>query len=242
MAKVNFFLVFEGRAGSGLLRAILNSSPHVFFEAEWMMFNLRNEPDPSRAQNEQVARFFEDPRYRELTCLGFDNKLSDLVDSDGFVAALSRHDARIVVLKRRNLAKQVISALNAIRSRTVTGKVHAYKPEDILDEPFTLDLDKFDAHYRRLVQRTEAIDRFVASRDWASLELFYEDLVLSREATTRRVAEFLDVPWEGIELQPAGRPLKQTPTDLRQVLANFEELRTRYAGTRIEEMVVDPGI
>ena len=125
MARVNFFLVFAGRAGSGLLRAILNSSPSVVFEAEWMMFNLRTEEDPGRRQVEEVPRFFEDPRFEGLSSLGFANKLSDIVEPKGFAHALESRGARILSLKRRNVVKQVISGLNALRTREVTGKVHA---------------------------------------------------------------------------------------------------------------------
>jgi len=237
MAKVNFFLVFEGRAGSGLLRAILNSSPHVCFEAEWMLFNLRKEEDPGRLQIEQVGRYFDDPRYEQFSCLGFANKLSDIVEPDGFAAALATADARILCLKRRNLVKQVVSTLNALRTREVTGKSHAYEPEDIVDQAFEIDLAQFDAHLRRLLERTAAQDRFTAQGDWPALELFYEDLVEHREVTVRRVADFLGLARETVQLEARGGPLKQTPTDLREVLTNFDALRDRYRATPFLSMI-----
>lgn len=239
MAKVNFFLVFEGRAGSGLLRAILNSSPHVVFEAEWLMFDLRKHADAARRQVEQVSTFFHDPRYADLACLGFDNKLSDIIDPPAFADALMDEGARLLVLKRRNIAKQVISSLNALRTREVTGKFHAYSESDILDQPFELDPDRFDAHLRRLVTRLEEVDRFVAGHDWPHLEIFYEDLTAERAAVVGRIAEFLEAPLGGIELEPPRQPLKQSPTDLRRLISNHEELLERYRGTPVETMLAD---
>jgi hypothetical protein len=239
MARVNFFLVFQGRAGSGLLRAILNSSPSAVFEAEWMMFDLRKEHDPGGRQIGQIGRFFTDPRHEALSCLGFANKLSDIVAPPAFAAALEAHGARILDLKRRNPVKQVISNLNALRSREITGKAHAYSQGDILSDPFEIDCEHFAAHLRRLLERTAAQDRFVRQRNWPRIELFYEDLVNEREATVVRVAEFLEHSPGSIDLHPEAQPLKQTPTDLREVLTNFDALRERYRGTRFQAMIED---
>ena len=240
MAKVNFFLVFEGRAGSGLLRAILNSSPHVCFEAEWMLFNLRKEEDPGRLQIEQVGRYFDDPRYEQVSCLGFANKLSDIVEPRVFGDALEAQGARLLSLKRRNLVKQVVSNLNALRTRELTGKAHAYRKEDILVDTFEIDLPHFDAHLRRLLERTAAQDRFVEERPWLSMEVFYEDLISGRESTIRRIAEFLETQKASIEIDPPGKPLKQSPTDLRSLVTNFGALRARYTGTVFQTMIEDP--
>lgn len=239
MANVNFFLVFEGRAGSGLLRSVLNSSPEVMFEAEWMMFNLREEIDPARQQNEQVGRFFNDPVHDNKHCLGFANKLSDIVDPDGFAAALREQDIRVLELKRRNVVKQVVSTLNALRTRDITGKFHAYKKEDIVTAPFEIEVAQFDAHLKRLLSRTEALENFVRSSGLPALEIFYEDFVLHREAELLRVTKFLDLNYKALDLTPAGRPLKQTPTDLRDVVSNFNELRAAHLGTPFEAMFAD---
>lgn len=202
---------------------------------------------PSRRKSgflhgEQVGHFYRDERYARLACLGFDNKLRDIADPEGFGAALATHGARVLVLKRRNVVKQVTSGLNALRTRTITGRVHAYEAQDIPHEPFTLDLQQFDAHLRRPVHRLEALDRFARSRDWPALEVLYEDLVLEREATIQRIVAFLDAPQGSIQLEPRGKPLKQSPTELQQLLTNFEALRQRYAGTPWRDMIEDPGL
>jgi hypothetical protein len=231
--------VFEGRAGSGLLRAILNSSPDIVFEAEWMLFEVREGPLAGARQIQRAKEFFEDPKYSVLRCVGFDNKLSDIATPGEFATFLEAYDARILALRRRNVVKQVISSLNAIRSRDLTGKYHAYDPSEIVHEPFEVEPDRFDAHLERLLQRDEAMHSWVTSRKWKHLQIYYEDLVEDRAETVREIASFLDTPYEEIDLDPPGKPLKQSPKDLRNLVLNLEVLRDRYRGTRFEAMLMD---
>ena len=242
MAKTNFFLVFEGRAGSGLLRAILNSSPRIVFEPEWMMFNLLKEEGPGPRQVQQIGRFYGETEYRALDALGFANKLSDIVDPEGFASELLAHEVRVISLTRRNIAKQVVSSLNALRSKEITGKVHAYTQKDIVDEPFELDLDQFDAHLERLIKRSAAQELFVRQHDWESVDVTYEDLILEKAETIGRITDFLRTPVEDVDLKPGETPLKQTPPDLSLLLGNFDALQKRYAGTRFQAMIEDVSV
>jgi len=242
MARTNFFLVFEGRAGSGLLRAILNRSLRVVFEAEWMMFNLRKEEDSGPKQVDQIGRFYSDPKYSTLDAVGFANKLSDIVLPEEFASELVAREAKIISLTRRNIAKQVISSLNALRTKEITGRVHAYSQNDIIETPFKLDLDQFDAHLRRLIARIALQERFVQEHEWETVDVVYEDLVQKMPETIDRVARFLGTPVQDIYSKPGETPLKQTPTDLRRVLGNFEDLRKRYEGTRFRAMIDDTAV
>lgn len=240
MTRTHFFLVFEGRAGSGLLRAIMNSSPRIEFEAEWMMFDLKKEEGAGAAQVRQISRFFTDEQYASIAALGFANKLSDIVDRPAFADALQAHGVKVISLKRRNLAKQAFSIVNAIRNKKVTGRYHAYSSQDLLHDSFELDLDRFDAVLTRLVHRTYRQDRYVRDRDWEWTEVFYEDLVLDKANTVRRLARFLAVDDAALDLEPRKAPLKQTPTDLRRSVTNFDALRQRYAGSHFQPMIEDP--
>lgn len=61
-------------------------------------------------------------------------------------------------------------------------------------------------------------------------ELWYEDLASDRQATVDAVAAFLDVP-----PAPARSTLKrQNPEHLRDLIANYDELRATFAGTPTE--------
>jgi hypothetical protein len=242
MAKTNFFLVFEGRAGSGLLRALLNSSPRVVFEAEWMMFNLRKKEDPGPRQVDQIGRFYSDQKYSTLDAVGFANKLSDIVHREEFASELVAREVKIISLTRRNIAKQVISSLNALRTKEITGRVHAYSQNDIIETPFELDLDQFDAHLQRLLGRITLQEMFVQEHEWESVDVVYEDLVQKRAETIYRIASFLETPVLEFDSKPEESPLKQTPTDLRRLLENFEDLRKRYEGTRFQAMIEDTAL
>jgi hypothetical protein len=242
MAKMNFFVVFEGRAGSGLLRAILNSNPRVVAEAEWMMFDLRKQTEAGPQQNERVSTFFADVRFADMDAVGFVNKLSDILDPEGFAAALNLELARVISLKRRNLIKQVISGLNALRSREQTGKVHAYSRNDIVEQPFAVDLEQVDAHLRRMVQRTAAQDDYATRLRGPGLEIFYEDLAERRTDEIRRLADFLGISPESMTASPDMAPIKQSPTDLRDLLTNYDDLVRHYRETPYEGMVRDVGV
>jgi hypothetical protein len=241
-AVVNAFLVFEGRAGSGLLLALLNSSPEVRFEAEWMLFDLLSEGDDAgRLQAKRADRYYAEssPGVR---CRGIANKLSDIADPSALSAVLDSNDARVISLKRHNLAKQALSGINALRSHARTGKVHAYSDTDIVHDRWELDLETFGKWLRRQVARDEAQDRFVVEGPWESIVVFYEDLVTDRAGVVRAISGFLDIDEARIDLGPSGAPIKQTPTDLRELLTNFDELLAGYEGTPYHDMLSDPGV
>jgi hypothetical protein len=65
-----------------------------------------------------------------------------------------------------------------------------------------------------------------------TLTVHYEDLLVYFEAAMARTFAFLEVPWQPVR----GAALKNTSDDLREVLANFEEVKARYRDTPYEEM------
>jgi hypothetical protein len=103
--RTNFFIVFEGRCGSGLLLSMLNHSPHVHVENEWMMFKLKKDENGGLHQANRVAHFFDKEHYRSLESLGFINKLSDILEPPLFAEQLRIYVDRIVSLRRNNVLK-----------------------------------------------------------------------------------------------------------------------------------------
>jgi hypothetical protein len=60
----------------------------------------------------------------------------------------------------------------------------------------------------------------------------YEDLVLHRQRALKEVCRFLRLRY-----RPLTSPLEKNTSDgLREAVANFDELRSRYVGTRYEAM------
>jgi hypothetical protein len=83
---------------------------------------------------------------------------------------------------------------------------------------------------------------FVQEHEWESVDVVYEDLVQKRAETIYRIASFLETPVLEFDSKPEESPLKQTPTDLRRLLENFEDLRKRYEGTRFQAMIEDTAL
>jgi hypothetical protein len=58
-------------------------------------------------------------------------------------------------------------------------------------------------------------------------------LLLNEAATLERVFSFLGVAYQPVQ----GKAVKSTSDDLRDVLANFNDLRAHYAGTTYQTMI-----
>ena len=74
-------------------------------------------------------------------------------------------------------------------------------------------------------RRNARLENFIRDLDLPLIRLFYEDLLLQEQETLRRICLFLNV-------RPIrGSCVKNTSDDLREVLENFEELKSHYIGT-----------
>ena len=144
---------------------------------------------------------------------------------------------RAVVMVRRNLVKQAISHMNAARlyerTRHKRGRTawNLYSEEDRMDA-LHADSEAFDRTLRRVVFDEAILTAFAEFVDVPSLRVEYADLLRDSEAWFRSVYEFLGVPDPSTE----SAVLKNTDDDLRSAVANFDELRSRYVGTRFEPM------
>jgi hypothetical protein len=62
--------------------------------------------------------------------------------------------------------------------------------------------------------------------------MVYEDLLVNRDKVLSQVFDFL-----GVDPFPVqGKTLKNTSDDLKEVILNFEQLRSKYLGTKFESM------
>jgi hypothetical protein len=87
-----------------------------------------------------------------------------------------------------------------------------------------------------LLQEREELDRdldgYVGQLGLPTLQLFYEDLLQNEATFVAKTVAFLNAG----DRPSTGATLKNTKDDLREAIVNFDELRTRYAGTRYEPM------
>jgi len=233
-----FVILFVERAGSTYLTTALKSHPGVLALTE-KLGALRDEGKGAEEQLEWTRTFFAAPLLGRHRVIGFKTKLIDVLDPEGFARLLQQHRCRIIQMRRRNAVKGVVSTLNARRQWQASGNWNLLS-ESTRQPAFVVDPAEFDS----LLQEREQLDRdlvqYTERLHLPTLELFYEDLLVDEQTFVAQALNFLDIRHRPLP----GATLKNTGDDLRQAILNFDELRTRYAGTDYESMfdeVLVPG-
>jgi hypothetical protein len=230
-----FVVLFQGRSGSTYLVEALSQHPLVCCDIERLV-SLRKWG--ASVQLEWVDEHFHS-NSAEFRAVGFKTKLDDVLDPIAFHLLLLRRRAKIILLTRKNLAKLVISWLNAERIYAATGDWNLYPPTDPMT-PFLLDLSVFDRRLRLVEEGQWRLRRYVQGLKLPTHEIFYEDILQDHDGAFQRVFDFLDIP----AISVAGSCQKATDDNLQNVLLNFDSVRDRYRGTKIQPMleeVIDNG-
>ena len=77
-----------------------------------------------------------------------------------------------------------------------------------------------------------ALREYVHALERPTLSLHYEDLIADENEFVRLALSFLGLPVRPV----AGRSIKNTSDDLREIVLNLDELRGHFAGTRYAPM------
>ena len=220
-----FVILFPGRVGSTFLVSALDAHPDVEAKGE-RLDPLR--ADGAAAQLDWTRRYLRGPLVNRHRAVGFKTKLRDVLDQDGFAALLHELDARVVLLDRRNDVKHVVSRITARALKDTTGRWNRYAGDDAAPTPAVhVEPDDFDARLRAVVAEKATIVDYVDRLGLPDLRVDYEDLLAAPDETFGAVLAFL-----GVRVLPmTGATVKHTSDDLRDVIANFDEVRARYAGT-----------
>lgn len=226
---VPFIFVFEGRCGSGFLRTALNTSPHVAFQGERLLADLRD-----RSGTEQVselhAYFGRQNRRDHLLAAGLKTRLSQIVDPDLFSEALSNLQPEAFRLRRRNIMKQCLSHIVAKRQVALTGLPHQSASQPSVT-PFNVDIEKFEETRARLVAQEHKLDQFVKASSLNFDQIWYEDILNDPYGVLQSIATRLGVDIRTLNLNNDKITVKQTPDKLSEAITNFSELERYYAGT-----------
>lgn len=226
-----FVILFEGRTGSTYLVEALDRHPEVRARKE-VFASLRDQGWQAEHQVEWLEEFFGSPPEEEgIRALGFKTKLRDVLDPEDTARVLEKFGASVIVLLRRNRIKHLVSVFNAMRLHEETGDWNLYADGGSLP-PLEIDPEQFDEWLQVREQQREEIEAYAEALSLSTLRLTYEELLLDEDALFATVFDFLGVEPRKVE----GEARKATSDDLREALANFEELRARYEGTRYEPM------
>jgi LPS sulfotransferase NodH len=225
-----FVILFVERAGSTYLVTALKAHPRVLALTE-KLDSMRQEGRGPQEQLRWVDALLTPPLLGRHRAIGFKTKMVDVLDLPGFAQLLKRHRCKIIQLRRRNTIKSVVSTLNARRQWEASGNWNLLSESTRLP-PFKVEPVNLD----RLVVERERLDSelesYVEALHLPTLRLFYEDLLASPLTFVHQTVDFL-----GVDRHPvSGTTLKNTDDNLREAILNFDELRSRYLGTRYEAM------
>jgi hypothetical protein len=245
-----FVLLFQGRCGSSNLIEALDSHPDIRAQGEVLAAWRSDAASQLRearyllgapAADSAAARLKTKVKDLAARCglgprpakpvVGFKIKLRDLADPGQFAALMRELGAKVILLRRRNRVKIVVSSINSRRLHSATGEWNA-RSEGQRPGPVAIDPKEFESQLRIKEEHEQLLLDYVRTIGLPTLELCYEDLLSDYEGSLGKLFAFLGVPYQLVR----GKCVKNTSDDLRDALLNFEELRARYAGTPYEAM------
>lgn len=221
-----FVVLFQARSGSTYLTEALDSHPEIYAAGE--MFAQRK--SKGEAQLAAIESFYKFVPESEPRAMGFKTKLIDVADGPGFRNLLREVRARVILLGRRNRVKHAVSWFTSQRLFESTGDWNRYGDHDA--GALTIDPEQFDHRLSYFETNGRKLESYVMTVEAPTLCLYYEDLLLRKRETIDLALHFLGVN----PVEVSGKARKNTGDDLRQVVANFDELRERYVGTPYEAM------
>lgn len=240
-AYARFVIVTTGRTGSTRLRLLLDSHPLITCHGELFGENLSTLAAPGSEDHQRLlAERERDPvgfaMHRAFAptgaaAVGFKILYQQLLTRwPGLLDALRRaQDVRVIHLVRRNGIKRFMSEYFV---GTVTGKNVYFQDEPLpriepVIVPATILLDRLCEERRQSARIREL---FAGHR---CHEIAYEDSLDDNGPALRAVQEFLGVPPAGLTA-----PIRKIlPDDLRQLIANFDEVAAAVRGTPFESML-----
>ncbi len=220
-----FVILMVGRSGSSYLTELLSSHPSICAMGE--------KPGPWKAPKQLAwtRRYLTEDLPLGKTAVGFKIKRKDIKDQPRFAELLRELQARIILLRRKNVVKLTVSWYNSQRLFNKTGQWNLYDERDRLP-PLVVDETGFADRLKQMEQAIAALEGYVMDLALPTYQLYYEDLLYDEHNTLQRIFAFL-----GVEYVPTTSSCKKnTSDDLRNAVANFDELRSRYLGSRYLSM------
>jgi LPS sulfotransferase NodH len=225
-----YIIFFIERDGSTYLTSLMSSHPEI--NATYERFAVLKQKGVSAEEQLKWAdSFLTSPMFGKYSAVGFKTKLVDVPDLEKFKRLLQEKECSVIQMQRLNSVKAVVSKINARRLWEASGKWNLYDEND-RQPPTAIAPSDFQKHLEEREEANYLLEKYVGSLSVPTIKLVYEELLQDRESVMDRLFSFLKVKPASVE----AKTLKHTKDDLREVLANFNELRTFYAGTTYEKM------
>lgn len=246
-AARKFVVLTAPRTGSNFLCSLLNSHPQILCHHE--LYNASGIFSALDLRS-RSAYYFGTLAERDRDPLGFlarvwgksfghpvvGFKFNRGQNRAVFEAVLADPEIQKIVMRRRNRIKTYVSEMIA----QLTGEWESYPGIRLNGAPPQIPVPPHGLF--RFVEHNQTyfddIDRALAGCGQTALNVEYEEVV-GGDGTVGRVCEFLGVTPDAAGVKAATR--KQNPADLRQVIANFDELAQALAGTELESELFEAG-
>ena len=236
-----FFILAAGRTGSTRLRLLLDSHPSVRCHGEVFGENLSTLTGPgaedpgvlAEMRSANAADFAKNTVFaaKGEDAVGFKILYHQLERSwEGLMEALvEEKDIRVIHLVRRNGIKRFLSEffVGNVTQKNIFQKGEEIPPLNSVKIPVSVLLENLE--YIEMAS-TRMRRTF---RDHPFREVAYEDSLEDNGSAMREILKFLGVP--SAELSVGIR--KILPDDMRQIIANYDELATALRGSRFEYML-----
>ena len=247
-AKSPFFIWFTGRSGSTHLCDLLDSHPQIYCRKENFSFVKNPGEVPYRSRmlftpgrkiknpaSSEVLDYLNQIYSTDSLAAGFKFKFPN--QSRGFPEVTEQlpqiPGIKVIELIRENTLKQVISIQNRKRIKAMGVSRGANLLESLKLEPLLLDVDTAVDEANKLLLRREEFRQYSAMFS-DSISITYEQICFEPQQIIPQILEFLNVD-TNVDL--TSRFFKTTPDNIREAVANYEELVAAVKGTKLEEFL-----
>lgn len=232
-----FVIIARPRTGTNLLRSMLNAHGQVlafgevFRDPEFIGWGMPYYPriGPMRRLLERdPVRFLERVVYRRypkrIRAVGFKIFYAHARNPEWLPLwdhLRERKELTVIHVRRRNLLGAYLSQVKARQTGVWETRRGTYRDPG----PVMLDYGQCRHQFEVTRRQEQACDEQFSGH--LKLDLYYEDLATDHAGQMRRALEALGVPYR--EVSPGIR--KQGSRPLAESIANYAELRERFAGS-----------
>lgn len=225
-----FVVLTRDRTGSNMLIQSLNSHPNI--SADYEIFAKLS----GRTEKSILDKSFgKQPFY--IKAKGFKIFYYHPQDASGssiWDMLCSIEGLHVIHLKRRNILHALVSSKVAYTTGVYGVRSDKERAKYLRKiSPVRFSAENLGVEFRQTENWEQAGDtRF---RDHPILDVYYEDLVARFNQEFRRVTEFLGVEYR----TPKTDFKKQRTSSMREIVANYDELKDEFSGTEWERFFED---
>lgn len=215
-----FMILSRTRTGSTMLLSFLNSHPNIYAEGEIF-----------RALNGRSYKYILDKVYSThpsyIKAKGFKIFYTDPMDDDSnevWDDLTGMDDLYVIHLKRRNILRTILSRKIAATQGVWATWSRKERNSDI-NKMVSFTVEELEFSFKQT--RDAEIKGDLDFCEHPLITAYYEDLVADTENEFGKVTDFL-----GVEYVPPKTNLrKQNPESLRDLIVNYDELKSAFSGT-----------